>query len=138
MYTKSALDAYARTTQGRVRNRKVRTIAEDAPKRDFVRSMGNGTRSGARRLVQKIPELFSGSERKSRIVEVRSCPVAQKYRRSQTYDSHRDKHRIPHSAQTETGSLAGSPTEPSPSVSGPELLLVLLLIVLRAISKSSH
>ncbi len=41
--------------------------------------------------------------------------------------------------QTEMDLLAGSPTEPSPLVSGRlPLLLVLLLIVLRAISKRSH
>ena len=51
IYTKSALDAYVRTTQDRVREGRVRTIAEDAPKRDFAHPMGDGTRSGTWRLV---------------------------------------------------------------------------------------
>jgi hypothetical protein len=72
--------------KGKVRKRKVRAIDEDAPKRDFARPVGDGTRIGARRIVYKIPKLFSGSHRKSRVVEVHFCPVAQKHRLSQTYD----------------------------------------------------
>jgi hypothetical protein len=92
MYTKSALDAYAwngdvgvAQPRGKV-GREEGSYDQDAPKRNFIRPVGDGTRLGARRIVQKVPKLFSGRGRKSRVVEVDPCPVAQKHRLSQTYD----------------------------------------------------